>query len=289
MTGMKKKNRKKILAQRIFMGLLAAGVLYGGAFVSQAEAAEIIVNPGDVIDSFQEGSPITINGGTINAGVLFNLNEEGKVTISGGDFQGGNWINGFGASTLDIKAPSLSLTSVTGFSNINFYIPKTVVNGGTILTLTGTVMEKPNLTDVTINAGVQDGSSLKTGDTVTLINAVGGIDGYDSIKKGKLTDPGYLNYDLTLNVTENTVKATIGSASGLSADSKSLAETRAGGIAILNDGATLMAGTSRLMQRLRLMPLTFPLREGQVLPSRPALLPLRLLAPTICVTTPALM
>lgn len=40
MTGIKKKNRKKILAQRIFMGLLAAGVLYGGAFVSQVEAAE---------------------------------------------------------------------------------------------------------------------------------------------------------------------------------------------------------------------------------------------------------
>ena len=39
MTGIKKKTRKKILAQRIFMGLLAAGVLYGGAFVSQAEAS----------------------------------------------------------------------------------------------------------------------------------------------------------------------------------------------------------------------------------------------------------
>ena len=72
------------------------------------------------------------------------------------------------------------------------------------------------------------------------------ITDFDTNRTGTLTDPGYLNYGLEITITDNNkeVKATIGSVSGLSAESKSLAETRAGGIAILNDGATLMAGTS---------------------------------------------
>ena len=100
-----------------------------------------------------------------------------------------------------------------------------------------------NLSNATIKAGVQDGSTLKTGDTITLIKAPS-ITGFDTNRTGTLTDPGYLNYGLEITATNKEVKATIGSVSGLSAESKSLAETRAGGIAILNDGATLMAGTS---------------------------------------------
>ena len=102
-----------------------------------------------------------------------------------------------------------------------------------------------DLSGATIKAGVQDGSTLKTGDTIYLIKAPNAnITGFDPIRTGTLTDPGYLNYGLEITATNKEVKATIGSVSGLSAASKSLAETRAGGIAILNDGATLMAGTS---------------------------------------------
>ena len=101
-----------------------------------------------------------------------------------------------------------------------------------------------NLSNATIKAIVQDGSTLKTGDTITLIKAPS-ITNFDPNRTGgTFTDPGYLNYGLEITATGTEVKATIGSVSGLSADSKSLAETRAGGIAILNDGATLMAGTS---------------------------------------------
>ena len=133
---------------------------------------------------------------------------------------------------------------VDGFQNLNFYIPNTIIpNTAQANETMLTVNESMNLSNATIKAIVQDGSTLKTGDTIYLIKAPS-INGYETITTGTLTDPGYLNYGLEFTATNTEVKATIGSVSGLSAESKSLAETRAGGIAILNDGATLMAGTS---------------------------------------------
>ena len=201
------------------------------------------------------GNTVNITGGTFDFGteIIGGYSASGNadnntVTISGGDF-GSGWANLRGGknagtnNTLNLKIKGLSVYSVDGFQNLNFYIPKTAQPNETMLTVVNT-LQPMNLLGATIKAGVQDGSTLKTGDTITLIKARGDITGYETITTGTLTDPGYLNYGLEITATDKEVKATIGSVSGLSADSKSLAETRAGGIAILNDGATLMAGTS---------------------------------------------
>ena len=199
------------------------------------------------------GNTVNITGGTFDFGteIIGGYSASGNadnntVTISGGSFDGSAKLfggNNAGTNnTLNLKIKGLTVNSVDGFQNLNFYIPNTAQANDIMLS----VNQPMNLSNATIKAGVQDGSTLKTGDTITLIKARGDITGYETITTGTLTDPGYLNYGLEITITDNNkeVKATIGSVSGLSADSKSLAETRAGGIAILNDGATLMAGTS---------------------------------------------
>ena len=208
--------------------------IYGGSTTGGTVSGNTVNITGGTFGAFTE-----IRGGNSPSGIADN----NTVTISGGSFNssttlfGGN--NAGTNNTLNLKRKGLTVYSVDGFQNLNFYIPNTAQANDTMLT----VVSSMNLSNATIKAGVQDGSTLKTGDTITLIKAPS-ITGFDTNRTGTLTDPGYLNYGLEITATDKEVKATIGSVSGLSADSKSLAETRAGGIAILNDGATLMAGTS---------------------------------------------
>ena len=234
----------------------------GGGFSGNSHNNTVNINGGTFSDNTKiyggsanagtaSGNTVNITGGTFDFGteIIGGYSASGNadnntVTISGGDF-GSGWANLRGGknagtnNTFNLKIKGLSVFSVDGFQNLNFYIPKTAQPNDTMLT----VVSSMNLSNATIKAGVQDGSTLKTGDTITLIKAPS-ITGFDTNRTGTLTDPGYLNYGLEITATDKEVKATIGSVSGLSADSKSLAETRAGGIAILNDGATLMAGTS---------------------------------------------
>ena len=235
----------------------------GGGFSGNSDNNTVNINGGTFSDNTKiyggsanagtaSGNTVNITGGTfdfgteIRGGNSSGTADNNTVTISGGSFNssttlfGGN--NAGTNNTLNLKIKGLTVYSVDGFQNLNFYIPKTAQANDTMLTVVNNLQ---NLSNATIKAGVQDGSTLKTGDTITLIKA-SDITDFDTNRTGTLTDPGYLNYGLEITITDNNkeVKATIGSVSGLSAESKSLAETRAGGIAILNDGATLMAGTS---------------------------------------------
>ena len=204
------------------------------------------------------GNTVNITGGEFGmyTNILGGSSDNGTannntVTISGGDFSSGGHIlrggdnAGTSNNTLNLKIKGLSAYKVDGFQNLNFYIPKTAQPNEPNDTML-TVAQPMDLSNATIKAIVQDGSTLKTGDTITLIKTPNAnITGFNPNRTGgTFTDPGYLNYGLEITATGTEVKATIGSVSGLSAESKSLAETRAGGIAILNDGATLMAGTS---------------------------------------------
>ena len=224
-------------------GTFSDGIkIYGGS-TSGGTASGNTVN----ITGGSFGDNTYIQGGNSPSGTANN----NTVTISGGDFSRGGHIlrggNNAGTNnTLNLKIKGLTVYSVDGFQNLNFYIPKTAQPNDTMLTVGAPAI---NLSGATIKAIVQGGSTLKTGDTIYLIKAPS-ITNFDPNRTGgTFTDPGYLNYGLEIGLeTTDTggkaVKATIGSVSGLSAESKSLAETRAGGIAILNDGATLMAGTS---------------------------------------------
>ena len=253
-------------------GTFAVESIAGGGFSGNSHNNTVNINGGTFSNHIKiygghttggtaSGNTVNITGGTFldSADIIggyHNSSPSGTannntVTISGGNFTRGIYLcggdNAGTNNTLNLKIKGLSVYSVDGFQNLNFYIPNTIIPNtaqpnGTMLT----VAQPMDLSNATIKAIVQDGSTLKTGDTITLIKAPS-IDGFDINRTGgTFTDPGYLNYGLEIKITDNNkeVKATIGSVSGLSAESKSLAETRAGGIAILNDGATLMAGTS---------------------------------------------
>ena len=238
----------------------------GGGFSGNSRYNTVNINGGTFSDNTKiyggsanagtaSGNTVNITGGTfdfgteIRGGNSSGTADNNTVTISGGSFDGSAKLfggNNAGTNnTLNLKIKGLTVNSVDGFQNLNFYIPNTAQPNETMLTVYPTAV---NLSNATIKAIVQDGSTLKTGDTITLIKTPkANISGFDPNRTGgTFTDPGYLNYGLEITITDNNkeVKATIGSVSGLSAESKSLAETRAGGIAILNDGATLMAGTS---------------------------------------------
>ena len=247
-------------------GTFAAKKIAGGGFSGNSHyntvninggtfSNEISIYGGSTTGGTASGNTVNITGGTFvkRTDILGGYSERSTannntVTISGGIFKSGIYLcggkNAGTNNTLNLKIKDLSVYDADCFQNLNFYIPNTAQPNDTMLTVGAPAMD---LSGATIKAGVQDGSTLKTGDTIYLIKA-GDITGFDTNRTGTLTDPGYLNYGLEIGLestaTGKAVKATIGSVSGLSADSKSLAETRAGGIAILNDGATLMAGTS---------------------------------------------
>lgn len=252
-------------------GKFAVQSIAGGGFSGNSHYNTVNINGGTFSDNTKiyggsttggtaSGNTVNITGGTF--GMYTNIRggnstrgtaSNNTVTISGGSFDsstilfGGN--NAGTNNTLNLKIKGLSVAGVECFQNLNFYIPNTIIPNTAedeeiMLRVANPNQITMDLSNATIKAIVQDGSTLKTGDTIYLIKAKK-IKGYDTITTGgTFTDPGYLNYGLEITATEKEVKATIGSVSGLSAESKSLAETRAGGIAILNDGANLMAGTS---------------------------------------------
>ncbi|MDO4202963.1 MAG: autotransporter outer membrane beta-barrel domain-containing protein [Selenomonadaceae bacterium] len=251
-----------------------AVTIYGGnAFGStaKAEGNKVIVTGGTFKEGAQicggsstsmtegdvDNNTVTIKGGTFEGDIMLhgsmNPGTKNTVSIEGGDFSAANvTVN---SDIINIKVASLTLAKIAdpydgtqpsvNLRQLNFYIPNTVTADSTILTINGG--EATNLTNTKVSAGVANGSPLTKGDKVTLLYNENTIT-TTGMTTGKLTDAGFLNYDLTIakSADEKSLIATIGSASGLSADSKSIAETRAGGIAILNDGATLMAGTSLL-------------------------------------------
>ena len=246
--------------------------------------SKTIIYGGQSLQANAEGNIVNINGGNFSAGTLIYGGSgmgncrNNVINIKGGKFQedteihsadsgtDGNIVNieggDFGAGTtsiysgyINIKVDKLTLKKIADtwdggltIKELNFYIPNTVTKDSTILTINGDA--PTNLTNTKVSAGVANGSPLTKGDKITLLyneNTITTI----GMTTGKLTDAGFLNYDLTIATSADakSLIATIGDVSGgggspLDPKTKSLAETRAGGIAILNDGATLMAGTS---------------------------------------------
>ena len=215
------------------------------------------------------GNIINISGGTINgsfieAGIADETSSDNFINISGGKINStihvgsgqivrnniiniwGNpdlssaTITSWGAIGVDDSgnerrsdnifnlATEITALNVRNFDAMNFFIPKTMTNGGTMLTLTDT--SGTNLSGTAIRAAMQGGSSLDTGDTVTLIQSAGTITTdssttygkmsqaeYDAIKDrlpaGMLSDGVSLDYDMTIEKSgDNAIIARIGNA-----------------------------------------------------------------------------
>ena len=167
----------------------------------------------------------------------------GTVDISGFthddiDLIGGNGGNASG-STLNVRSIGNSVKGISGFTNINFYIPEEAVDRDTMLKVNSAV----NLDGTTIKAGVATGSELKKDNVINLLEAaalsnVPANMTADLLGTGLVEIKGTVKQDgsrIVLRMNEDVSPA-------LDEDSKSLAETRAGGMAVLNTGADFATG-----------------------------------------------
>lgn len=162
------------------------------------------VIPGAVEDSKQDGNNFIIGGvSDVEAtGNIVDVNNakalaSGKVAIWGGHYFSDNATGDIKTgNTLNLnKVKGITLSQVSNFEIYNFDLPKDVVNGDTILTVTD-----PNGTDVSntkINVGVSgEAPALHTGDAIKLIYNTNGVT-TTGAQYGKLQQGASLAYDIT--------------------------------------------------------------------------------------------
>ncbi len=123
----------------------------------------------------------------------------------------------FTGNTLNLKTAGLSVHTIANFEKLNFYLPASVVDGGTVLTVSTqaslTSNGTPGGTSSTINVGIDGGSStLQVGNTVTLIDVtaasgliVNGLDGTELSAMAGVT----LQYEFKLLVNNDKLIAEV--------------------------------------------------------------------------------
>ena len=184
-------------------------------------------------------------------------------------------------SILNIYKKDVTVAEVNGFTDINFYLPDNVVNNDTMLTVTETLypliiddvdeydyvnVNGRNVKYINVKAGVSGSAALNTGDKVTLLNYTGedasddetrdtATDAIEHAKLGTLTVGVSADYDLILskNADNTQIVATVGEvrkknnnnnnkkSTGMKPDTKSMVETGMASLAMLNEGADLLA------------------------------------------------
>lgn len=162
------------------------------------------VIPGAMEDSKQDGNNFIIGGvSDVEAiGNIVDINNakalaSGKVGIWGGHYFSDNATGDIKTgNTLNLnRVKGITLSQVSNFEIYNFDLPKDVVNGDTILTVTD-----PNGTDVSntkINVGVSgEAPALHGGDTIKLIYNEHGVT-TTGAQYGRLQQGASLAYDIT--------------------------------------------------------------------------------------------
>ena len=162
------------------------------------------VYPDAVNDEEQEGNNFIIGGvSDVEAtGNIVDINNakalaSGKVAIWGGHYFSDNATGDIKTgNTLNLnKVKGITLSHLANFENYNFDLPKDIVNGDTVLTVTDS-----NGTDVSntkINVGVSgEAPTLHKGDTIKLIYNTNGVT-TTGAQYGKLQQGASLAYDIT--------------------------------------------------------------------------------------------
>ncbi len=225
----------------------------GGAIRSSSVTGGISVN-GNVT-----GNTVNLIGGNLNGtDVTAGITGSGQATdntvnvfssfILGG-LQGG--VAGSegtsSGNTLNLYVEKVETAKLDKFQTINFYLPSTVKDGSTMLSVQNAV----NLSGVTIGVGTEPGVSLEKGDSVNLILSCGGIAGGNIKTKNLNTDPIAEDLDTdsvyTFTIKQedlNTLVATVEGETEIEVPerTKSVVETKAATLTILNSGADMLAG-----------------------------------------------
>jgi hypothetical protein len=234
-------------------GGMVTGNVYGG------EGFNNLANN----DSRASGNVVNISGGAVTGdvygGIAVNTNASpgalsavgNTVNISGNPALSGSGVYGglvdgvgggdaFTGNTLNLKTSGLTLDSLGNFEYLNFYLPASLGDGGTVVTAASAV----DIGGSIVNVGVDGASSpLREGDTVNLIDAsAGALTGTPS----NTTSDGAgmlgvtLRYEFDILVDGDMLLATVTKAA-VNEQTKSLSEGRLAGATFVNQGSDFLA------------------------------------------------
>lgn len=199
----------------------------------------VIVNGGIINDGIMggvgeqaNGNTIIINGGTINRGIIAGnglKSHNNTITIKGGNWGSRVWLDLTGKggrttlptsyshsnNTMNIETAKLTVDNIAYADKLYFYLPETVTNDKTVLTLNDSAYAPSplgtDLSGTTIGVCVPStlSSPLQTGDKITLIHAVNLTT--DATLNNNISDMTGCssNYKFTLEKINQTVVATV--------------------------------------------------------------------------------
>ena len=213
------------------------GSIYGGKTMNTGNAFGNTVNitGGEILYEVYGG--MSTMGSANNNTVTLNGNARLAATSS---IYGG-WIDsGFGGTsagnTLNVNGFTGTLQEVNYFQSYNFFLPASLANGDTVLTITNPT----DLAGATVAlTGLEAGTFLAPGSTVTLISRTQNAPG--SYSAANVQSGISLLYDFGLDASGASLVATVNSVA-VNPQTKALAEGRASGLAFLNQGADLASG-----------------------------------------------
>ena len=193
------------------------------------------INGGTWSNNYISLSNATASGNTINI--------SGNPDLSSAYIYGGilGDVGNSSNNTLNIYTSGLSAVNIYDVNNINFYLPSSISNGDTVLTLNDT--SGTNISGTSINAGVRGGANLNNGDTITLITNSNGLT-VDVPTQGTLSEGVSIDYDLSFEQSGNNLNAIVNTGGELNDQTEAIAQ------APISNVIAIDAGTDRLIDVL---------------------------------------
>ncbi len=214
------------------------GSIYGGKTMDTGNASGNTVNitGGEILYEVYGGMSTmgSANNNTVTLGG--NVRLAATSSIFGGWTTGNPGTTSTG-NTLNLNGFQGTLNEVNSFQNYNFFLPASLQNGGTVLTVTS--QTDLSGTHVAIT-GMESGTLLAPGNTITLINSTQNAP--DSYTATNVRSGISILYDFSLLAAGTALTATVKSA-GVNPQTKALVEGYAANMAFVNQGADLAGGT----------------------------------------------
>lgn len=110
-------------------------------------------------------------------------------------------------NVLNVNGVGLTAKNIYDFDTLNFNMPASVKNGDIVLTLTDGATDISNRV---VNAAVEGGTELKTGDTIHLLVNNNGLNTTGTVMNSRLVEGVTLSYDTALTATPYGLMMTLG-------------------------------------------------------------------------------
>ena len=165
-----------------------------------------------------QGNILRLNGGDYENSYLYLPNviaANNVLEISGDTVLNNSYLFGgllgdvdeASGNVLNINTVGLTAKNIYDFDTLNFNMPASVKNGDVVLTLTeGTT----DISNRMVNASVEGGTELKTGDVVHLLVNDNGLNTSGTVMNSRLVEGVTLTYDTALTATPYGLIMTLG-------------------------------------------------------------------------------